>query len=240
MADIEYLTRYILSFLAFAVLMNCVISLIRLRPRKKIYAILRDLATGEEYEMTCYETSVGRARGSDIQFKLPSVSRSHAVIALRKDGFYVFDTESKQGIYLNGEKIDGSAFLSNGDTIAFGMAIMKFYIGSEASGDIKNETEDYREYSLVNIVDGTQFPLEGDYVTVGREAGSNIEITAPEISRRQAVLVNEKGKWFIQNLSTVLPTLVNGQKIEKPTYLNIGDVIKIGDFAFMFDEREEI
>lgn len=240
MADIEYLMRYVLSALAIAVLLNCVISLIRLRPKKKVYALFRDLATNEEYEMTCYETSIGRARGSDIYFKLPSVSRSHAVVALRKDGFYIFDTESKQGIYVNGEKIDGSEKLSHGDTVAFGMAIMKFYVGAVSTGDIKNSEVEIKQYSLTNIVDGSEFPLEGEYVSIGREAGSNIEITAQNVSRKQAVLFTQNGKWYLKHLGSVLPTKVNGQAIENPTLLKVGDVIKIGDFAFMFDEREDI
>ncbi|MCH5170016.1 MAG: FHA domain-containing protein [Oscillospiraceae bacterium] len=241
MAEIEYYTRYLLCALAIAVLINCAISLLRLRPKKKVYAIFRDLATNEEYEMTCYETSVGRARNTDIRFKLPSVSRAHAVVALRKDGFYVFDTDSKQGVYVNGEKIDKKAKLSHGDTIAFGMAIMKFYVAHEATGDIKN-TENLapvqKNYTLTDIVSGGEFSLEGDYATVGREAGSKIEITAPNISRKQAVFTNENGVWYIHNLSRTTPTLLNGEVLMKPTALNAGDVIKFGDFAFLFEEKE--
>lgn len=241
MVEIEYYTRYLLSAFAIAVLINCAISLLRLRPKKKVYAILQSLANNKEYEMTCYETSVGRGRNTDVRLKLPSVSRAHAVIALRKDGFYVFDTESKQGIYVNGEKIEKKAKLSHGDTIAFGMEIMKFYIGSEATGDIKNaqlSAPVHKEYTLTDIVSADEFLLEGDYATVGREEGSNIEISAPNISRKQAVLTNENGMWYLHNLSRTTPTLLNGQPTVKPTVLRAGDVIKFGDFAFVFDEKE--
>ena len=241
MAEIEYYTRYLLCALAIAVLINCAISLLRLKPKKKVYAVFRDLATNEEYEMTCYETSVGRARNTDIRFKLPSVSRSHAVVALRKDGFYIFDTESKQGVYVNGEKIEKKAKLSHGDTIAFGMAIMKFYIASEAAGDIKDKKKsapEQTEYVLTDIGTADEFLLEGDYATVGRETGSNIEISAPIISRKQAVFTNENGRWYIHNLSRTTPTLLNGEILMKPTALTVGDVIKFGDFAFLFGEKE--
>ena len=240
MGEIEYITRYVLSVLAIAVLLNCVISLIRLRPKKKVYALFRDLATKEEYEMACYETSIGRARSNDITFKLPSVSRSHAVVALRKDGFYIFDTESKQGVYVNGEKIEGTQKLNNGDTVAFGMAIMKFYIASVANGDIKQDGNEHKEYSLINTIDGSEFYLEGDYVTIGRQKGSNIEITASNVSRKQAVISNNNGNWYIQSFGSVIPTIINGEEVLKPTLLHVGDVITIGDFAFLFDEREEV
>lgn len=241
MAEIEYYTRYLLSAFAIAVLINCAVSLLRLRPKKKVYALFRDLVNNKEYEMTCYETSVGRARNTDIRFKLPSVSRAHAVIALRKDGFYIFDTESKQGVYVNGEKIDKKAKLSHGDTVAFGMEIMKFYIASEAADDIKNTKNTapvYRQYTLTDIVSADEFLLEGDYVTVGREAGSNIEISAPNVSRKQAVLTNEDGTWYLHNLSRTTPTLLNGQTVVKPMSMRVGDVIKFADFAFIFDEKE--
>lgn len=241
MAEIEYYTRYLLSALAIAVLINCAISLLLLRPQKKTYAVFQNLATGEEYPINCYETSVGRGRNTDIRLKLPSVSRSHAVVALRKDGFYVFDTESKQGVYVNGEKIDGESKISHGDTVAFGMEIMKFYVGSEAAGDVKNVENlgpDNRQYVLTDIVSADEFPLEGDYVTVGREKGSNIEISAQNVSRKQAVLTNEKGMWYLHNLSKNVPTLLNGQPIVKPVPLRPGDVIKFADFAFLFEEKE--
>ena len=103
--EFEYIMRYILSFLAIAVIINCVWSLIRLRPEKKVYALLVDMANDTQYPINCYETSVGRSRSCDIVFTNSTVSRSHAVVALRKDGFYVFDTESKTGVYVNNEKI---------------------------------------------------------------------------------------------------------------------------------------
>ena len=108
MDNIEYVVRYILCFLAIAVLINCVMSLITLRPKKKVYALLVDVTNDEQFPINCYETSVGRSKSCDIVFSNMTVSRSHAVIALRKDGFYVFDTESKTGVFVNGEQIKKS------------------------------------------------------------------------------------------------------------------------------------
>lgn len=238
MASLEYLMRYVLCILAIAVIVNCVWSLIRLRPDKKIYAILLNMANDEQHPITCYETSIGRSKFCDIVFTNSTVSRSHAVVALRKDGFYVFDTESKTGIYVNGNKIEKSKKLIDGDTIAFGTAIMKFYIGSEANNDIsykKNETP--KQTRLVNIVDNAEFNLDGDYITIGREAGSNIEISAPYVSHRQAELFKRNNRWFIVDYGRVRKTTLNGEPIFSETLLYDGDVIKIGDFAFLYEEK---
>ncbi len=237
MDNLEYIMRYVLCFLAIAVIINCVWSLIRLRPEKKVYAVLLDMANNKQYPITCYETSVGRSKACDVVFTNSTVSRSHAVVALRKDGFYVFDTESKGGVYLNGEKIEKSAKLSDGDIIAFGTAIMKFYMGNEANGDISHKKEKPKaQPKLVNIVDGVEFNLDGDYVTIGREAGSNIEISAQYVSRRQAELSLHRNHWCIEDFGSVTKTTVNGEPIFNPTPLYDGDVIKIGDFAFLYEE----
>lgn len=237
MENLEYIMRYVLSILAIAVIVNCVWSLIRLRPEKKVYAVLVNMANNEQHPITCYETSVGRSRACDVVFTNSTVSRSHAVVALRKDGFYVFDTESKTGVYLNGEKIEKNAKLSDGDVIAFGTAIMKFYMGSEADKDISHKKEKpVLRPRLVNIVDGVEFDLDGDYVTIGREIGSNIEISAPYISRRQAELTLRRNKWCIEDFGSITKTTVNGEPVYSITPLKDGDVIKMGDFAFLYEE----
>ncbi len=238
MEALEYILRYILCFLAIAVILNCVWSLIRLRPDKKVYAVLVDMANDKQYPITCYETSVGRSKLCDVVFTNSTVSRFHAVVALRKDGFYVFDTESKSGVHVNETKIEKQAKLADGDIVAFGTAIMKFYIGNDANNDYSHKKEKKQKYSkLVNIVDGSEFQLDGDYITIGRQKGSNIEISAPYVSRNQAEIFKSNGKWYIENYGTVTKTTLNGDVINRVTPLYDGDVIKIGDFAFLYEEK---
>ena len=238
MEALEYILRYILCFLAIAVILNCVWSLIRLRPDKKVYAVLVDMASDKQYPITCYETSVGRSKLCDVVFTNSTVSRFHAVVALRKDGFYVFDTESKSGVHVNETKIEKQSKLADGDIVAFGTAIMKFYIGNDANNDYSHKKEKKQKYSkLVNIVDGSEFQLDGDYITIGRQKGSNVEISAPYVSRNQAEIFKSNGKWYIENFGTVTKTTLNGDVINRVTPLYDGDVIKIGDFAFLYEEK---
>ncbi len=238
MENIEYILRYILCFFAIAVILNCVWSLIRLRPDKKVYAVLVDMSNDKQYPITYYETSVGRSKYCDIVFSNSTVSRSHAVIALRKDGFYVFDTESKTGVYVNEDRIEKSEKISDGDVIAFGTAIMKFYIGNDGNNDYSHKKEKKQVVNkLVNIVDGGEFVLDGDYITIGRQRGSNIEIPAQYVSRNQAELFRDGDFWYIENHGTITKTTLNGYAITRVTQLVDGDVIKIGDYAFLYEEK---
>ncbi|MBR5246185.1 MAG: FHA domain-containing protein [Clostridia bacterium] len=238
MENLEFILRYVLCFLAIAVIFNCVLSLIRLRPEKKTYALLVDVTNDEQFPITCYETSIGRSKSCDIVFSNMTVSRSHAVIALRKDGFYVFDTDSKTGIHVNGEKIEKPKKIFNGDVIAFGTAVLNFYIGSEADDDMSHKKDaPIARATLTNLADDNVFRLEGDFVTIGRRKGSNIEISAPYVSREHAELTLQKNRWIIENFSSVTATTLNGEVIYSPTALENGDIIEIGDFAFRYNEN---
>ncbi len=237
MEVLEYILRYILCFLAIAVILNCVWSLIRLSPDKKVYAVLVDMSNNKQYPITCYETSVGRSNFCDIIFTNSTVSRSHAVIALRKDGFYVFDTESKAGVYVNKQKIEKGEKLNDGDIVAFGTAIMKFHIGNDGNNDYSHKKEKkMKGPKLINLVDETEFPIDGDFVTIGRAKGSNIELPAPYISRKQAEIFKEKNKWYIENMGTTTITKLNGDPVNRVLPLTDGDVIRIGDFEFLFEK----
>lgn len=228
--------RYVLSALAIAVILNCVISLIMLRPAKKVYALLVDIANNDEYPISCYETSIGRSRSCDIVFSNTTVSRSHAVVALKKDGFYVFDTESKAGVYVNGEKIEGGRQLADGDIISFGTSAMKFYIGSDAASDMSEKGIIKKAPHLVNIMDNSEYLLEGDRAVIGRQAGSNIEINARYVSRKQAELMLFGNKWYIEDFGNITRTTLNGDPIEGTQPISDGDVIKIGEYAFLYEE----
>lgn len=69
LTQFEYLSRYVLSAVAVFILLRCVISLFRLRPRKEVMATLTNLADDSEIEIENWETSVGRSRTCDISLK---------------------------------------------------------------------------------------------------------------------------------------------------------------------------
>jgi pSer/pThr/pTyr-binding forkhead associated (FHA) protein len=63
---------------------------------------------------------IGRApRINDICIGDPSVSRQHAHVKRREEGYAVYDLKSLNGVFLNGEKIS-RAVLKDGDVIRLG------------------------------------------------------------------------------------------------------------------------
>lgn len=82
-------------------------------------------------------------------------------------------------------------------------------------------------WSLV-AANGTQFVLEGDVATIGRQAGSSIHIPDSNVSRLHAELRRVKGSWTIEDRGSTNGTRINGTMIVDPTPLADGDVIALG------------
>ncbi len=65
--------------------------------------------------------SIGRAKESDIRIVDFAISRNHAYIEIRGDGFVIRDLDSRNGTRLNGIKVGSDPFaLSDGDILTLG------------------------------------------------------------------------------------------------------------------------
>ena len=69
--------------------------------------------------------TIGRTKDNDIQLEAAYVSRRHAVIQTDEDITRVIDWGSKNGIYVNGNKID-EHFLCHGDIVTIGNARFRY------------------------------------------------------------------------------------------------------------------
>lgn len=64
--------------------------------------------------------TIGREAGNDLRIDHQTVSRKHAVISQKWNHYVIRDLKSKNGTYVNGEKIFEEKTLSDGDEIVFG------------------------------------------------------------------------------------------------------------------------
>ena len=64
-------------------------------------------------------TRIGRSLAADVRFDDPTVSRRHALIVRQPDGVRVLDDRSLNGVFVNGERIEGK-LLQDGDEIVVG------------------------------------------------------------------------------------------------------------------------
>lgn len=125
------ISRYLLPFLTFVILIKCMLSLLFGHPKEKTYGYIIDSLDGERYPLNMWETSIGRSNSCDIIIGYDTVSRFQAVISRRIDGWYIYDLLSKSGIFVNGKKIEKKAMISGGDTLTFGNASYRFEIADD-------------------------------------------------------------------------------------------------------------
>lgn len=82
-----------------------------------------DTGAGHRYSVGS-RTTIGRGDDNDIIFVLSGVSRAHAMIEHRPDGYWLVDLTSRNGTFLNGERVgDDAVRLVDSDRVVLGSAV---------------------------------------------------------------------------------------------------------------------
>ena len=111
--------RWVAPVLALVLLFRCIKSLLTFRREPEIWAWLC-LADGRKLSVTHWENVIGRSKKSDIIIDFAAVSRTHAVLTRYDDGSWLIrDAHSKDGVFVNGEKVSVHA-LQPEDVISVG------------------------------------------------------------------------------------------------------------------------
>ena len=111
--------RYVAPVLAFVLLWRCLKPLLTFKREPEVWAWLH-LNDGKKFALTHWENVIGRSKASDVHLDSPAVSRNHAVLTRYDDGSWtVTDAHSKNGVYVNKQKVDICA-LEDNDRISLG------------------------------------------------------------------------------------------------------------------------
>lgn len=106
--------------------------IIGLRPRVQRAHVL-ELAKGkgapERVELKAERVVLGRAEDADIVVQSEDVSRQHARFMRIDDEYQVEDLESRNGVYLNGLKVN-LAVLREGDEVQIGDVVFVYREGN--------------------------------------------------------------------------------------------------------------
>ncbi|HKI74272.1 MAG TPA: GGDEF domain-containing protein [Pseudomonadales bacterium] len=94
---------------------------------------------GQVYELTNDVIMLGRSDDVDLVISDISISRRHAMIVNRVDGFHVSDLGSTNGTFVNREPVHSPHVLNEGDKLTLGMVTFKF----------SYQDEDDTEYHLM-------------------------------------------------------------------------------------------
>ena len=81
---------------------------------------------GTIFDLIAHETSCGRSIDNTIQLEFQGISRQHLKVYIDGETAFLEDCGSKNGTFLNNQKIDGRSPLNKGDIIKVGVIALKY------------------------------------------------------------------------------------------------------------------
>lgn len=240
--------RYVLPILAIIIIFVCVISLFRNRPRLHKLAQLVDQNDGRVIDIDRWETSIGKSKSNDIVLPMPDISRFHAVIAKKRKEWIITDTFSKTGIQVNGEEVDGSTVISDGDIINIGSIPLKFLCAEAVSSEMKTQmrtqatqmntkSSNVAYAVLVDVKTHRPVYLRSKDVLIGRGDECDIQLKIDTISTQHARIHLTSHGWALSDLNSHNGTKLNGRYISQPQLIFDEDMVTFGDRVFIFYEK---
>ncbi len=84
------------------------------------------------------------------------------------------------------------------------------------------------------VMRGEHWPLSpGQKLTLGRSPDNRVVLRDDQCSRNHAEVFPQASGWAVRDLDSRNGTRVNGQPVSKPTAIDAGDVIQMGDTEFI-------
>jgi pSer/pThr/pTyr-binding forkhead associated (FHA) protein len=195
---------------------------------------------GKTYQLDEPIVQVGRGKRNDIVVDDNEVSREHCRFVRSDKHYEIFDLDSSNGTFVNGQRVKESWQLQQSSIIELGDSITFEYKTDEqaAEGVDRPPTMTSKLDPLVTQVflvvtvhaqpNRAIYALEDAQITLGRAADNKVIIIEPEISRYHMKLERTPRGYLLTDLGSTNGTIVNGTMIKEPRLLVSGDVIRIG------------
>lgn len=208
-------------------------------------AALIALDTGAIVRLASRDLVIGRGEDADVVLTGQGVSRRHAVLSC-DGGNYVLTDASTNGTYINGQRVDGSATLAAGDTIAFGDQHYRFdYIdaalaarlgnGATVRGAMALAANPLAELELARVRgERKAFAVARPVCAIGRGTHNDVSLDDDSVSPSHATLFLKGDTWYLTDLRSVNGTYVDGYRVAGERALAAGSMIRIGQVAMSF------
>ncbi len=178
---------------------------------------------------------LGRKPDNDIVFEEKVVSSYHAEIRQHRDSFFLFDLDSTNGTFVNGEKV-GKTRLRDGDRVEIGEGgpIFEFHTGEEHTRRGPRIVPMSGAWEEMDPIE-----LEFGAVTLGRGQENDIVVGRTHnsvVSSRHAEIRILADSCEIEDLDSSNGLFVNGRRVRRRT-LSDGDRVELGKGGPVFQLR---
>ena len=212
-------------------------------------AVVREIALGNG------TLTIGRLPDNDIYLDDLAVSGHHAKVVREGDHYVLYDENSTNGSYVNGEKVERKE-LANGDVVLVGPHILLLEEGvpnTAAAADtpavpmdvmdnpvppIIMGRSDSQKLGVITVVDGktdqSEYILARQETVIGKSDTATIRLTrwfAPKVA---ATIYHREGRYFLGESQTPTPVRVNSEVVSGERLLEPGDTLLVDDITLQF------
>ncbi len=163
---------------------------------------INKLGIAKDIELTGDPLSIGRSREADIPLLDDKVSRVHCGIRLSDGDFYLKDLKSRNGTFVNGQRVEDTVKLKPGDRIQVGSTVFVLDPVStkeedaKALGAAQNQLGDGKGYSTIlkeiveDIAPQIGVPKPSEAEAAAAAAGEAKPAGKPSIRMRPSIKIS--------------------------------------------------
>jgi pSer/pThr/pTyr-binding forkhead associated (FHA) protein len=219
------------------------------RPTAASGGRLVSLVDGKEYDVPSIGLTMGRDASSGVVVAQSEVSRRHAEIAPTEQGYVVRDT-SANGVFVNGERVQGSQRLARADVLRIGSEEFRFYADVlapgtggaappviEAASAIPHDPRPViatLETLNEGPAKGERFPLRTPLAHVGRGAHNDVHLPDESVSETHAKLQRRDDGWYVVDMNSTNGTYVGGSRVTGERRLDGSPDVRFGGTKMRF------
>lgn len=176
------------------------------------------------------EARIGRAATNEVRLPISEVSNHHARIWSEEGLYFVMDTGSTNGTFVNGERIH-KIRLRHLDVLSLGKGVDLIFLQREERPATRRKRPTIQEVTLRWLSgedEGESFPIAPGRTTVGRAPSCTLVAMCKTISKLHAEISRYKDRVIIQDVGSTNGTRVNNQPITERTELQDNDRVIFG------------
>jgi pSer/pThr/pTyr-binding forkhead associated (FHA) protein len=213
----------------------------------------KDDGLNQEFLLNKPSVTLGRATTNDIVISQNRVSRIHAQITCSQDGITLTDSNSANGVWVNGQKVTETR-LQPGDKIAISDCVLQYLAPTQDTHEeatlINSQKE--LEYTIANMtvplaLNETSLPrlvihapdrtweifLPEDAYSIGRSATNSLVLDYSKTSRSHARIERKRDGFILRDMQSTNGTFVQEDRIEQHVLKN-NDTFRIGPTHIVF------
>lgn len=182
------------------------------------------------------ELSIGRTSENAVVLPSSAVSRQHAVIYVDHGQVFINDLQSANGVYVNGDRLQGPTQLTTSDTVRIGsyqLVVERMVEVADRGGYQTAVVHPNQAHAKLLITSGPQagkeFLLFEPLTVVGRTQENDVTISDISISRRHAsVERKDDGSYLLTDQGSSNGTFVRGKRLRGAVRAWHGDKVRFG------------